>query len=188
MMCLIPTTVSFNKRLKICFVSLLEPIASISDEAQSVILCAEMQTLAVQPQIILGCRDLPSALGLGCYNGSITSFSPENEPAPALSSRIWAVQLAVVSLLSSTLLFRFLPPTRTLAAPPTLLYGKDPPQVPYSMPVVGNLLSYLLDAAKLASSITCVVPFPIHSFYCSSPGLELTACQAKVWGFGCRSP
>ena len=30
----------------------------------------------------------------------------------------------------------------------------DPPQVPYSIPVVGHLISYLLDASQLASFIT----------------------------------
>ena len=130
-------------------------------------MCSEMQALTLQSLNTSGCQDLPLSLSLGCHIESTTSHSLENDLGLSLLSRTWVIQLAVVSVLSSPLLFRLLSATWALTAPPTPLNGKDPSQVPYLMPVVGNLISYLFDAAKLASSITCVVPFltqylPLH--------------------------
>ena len=127
------------------------------------VLCAEMQALTLQCLNSSGCQDLPFSPSLGRYIESTASPSFENDPGLPLLSRTWLTQLAMVSVLASPLLFRLRSATWALTAPPTPLNGKDPSQVPYLMPVVGNLISYLLDAAKLASSITCVVPFLTQS-------------------------
>ena len=131
----------------------------VSGEAQVAILYAEMQALPLQCLNNSGCQDLPWSLDLGCYIEPTTSPSLESDPGLPLLSKTWVIQLAVVAVLSTPLLLRLLPTTWPLTAPPTPLNGKEPPQMPYLMPVVGNLVSYLLDAAKLASSITSVVPF-----------------------------
>ena len=149
--------------------------------------CAEMQALTLQCLNSSGCQDLPFSPILGRYIESTTSPSFENDPGLPFLSRTWLIQLAMVSVLSSPLLFRLLSATWALTAPRTPLNGKDPLQVPYLMPVVGNLISYLLDAAKLASSITCVVPFLIQSLPPHFQKWRLTGCQAKLWGFYRRS-
>ena len=122
-----------------------------------------MQALTLQCLNTSSCQDLTLSLSLGGDIESTTSPSLGNEPGLPLLSKTWVIQLAVVLVLSSPLLFRLLSATCALTTPATPLNGKDPSQVPYLMPVVGNLISYLLDAAKLASSITCVVPFLTQS-------------------------
>ena len=122
-----------------------------------------MQALTLQCPNSSECQELPLSLSLGYHIGSTTSPLLENDPGLPLLSRTWVFQLAVVLVLSSPLLFRLVSAPWALTAPPTPLNGKDPSQVPYLMPVVGNLISYLLDAAELASSITCVVLFLTQS-------------------------
>ena len=157
---LFQTRIEATRRLdKICLTLVLQSPTFVSDEAQMAVTCAETQALTLQCLNNSGCQDLPLSLSLGCYIESTASPSPENDPGLPLLYRTWVIQLAVVSVLSSPLLFRLLSATWALTAPPTPLNGKDPSQVPYLMPVVGNLISYLLDAAKLASSITYIVPF-----------------------------
>lgn len=171
----------------VCLTLLLQPNNFVSDEARMAIPCAEMQALTLQCLNSSGCRDLPFSSSLGCYIESTTSPSLENDPGLPLLSRTWVIQLAMVSVLSSPLLFKLLSATWRYTALPTPLNGKDPLQVPYLMPVVGNLISYLLDAAKLASSITCVVPFLTQSLPTCFLRWRLTGYQAQVWGFYRRS-
>ena len=111
-----------------------------------------MQTVKVENHHSSGYQDLSLPLALDCYNSS-TTF-PGNGPEMTWT---WAVQLALV--LSSLWLFRYLWALWPLATSSTPLRYKDPPQVPYALPIVGNLISYLHDAGKLASTITCVVNF-----------------------------
>lgn len=122
-----------------------------------------MQALTVQSHNTLGYPTLPLPLYLAHYNESATTSSLENQPGPIWFSRTWVIQLAIISVLSTLLLFRYLSATWALATPSPPLKCKDPPQVLYFLPVVGNSISYLLDAAQLASSITCVLPFPPYS-------------------------
>lgn len=123
-----------------------------------------MQALTVQSHNTLGHQNLPLPLYLANYNESATTSSPEIKPGPIVFSRYWVIQLVMMSLLSTLLLFSYLSATWALATPSPPSKCKDPPQVPYFLPVVGNLISYLLDAAQLASSITCVSPFPTLLF------------------------
>lgn len=64
--------------------------------------------------------------------------------------------------------------------------GKQPALVPYWIPLVGHVLSYLLDAARLASSITYVTLKP---FSTSVPELTGDSGQTSVPRplFGCDS-
>ena len=115
----------------------------------------------MQYRNVSGHQDLPLPLLLGHYDKSTFVFSPGNEPGTASSFKTWKIQLAIVSMFSSLLLIRYLSVSWALKSSSTPKC-QDPPQVPYFMPVVGNLVSYLFDAAKLASSITCVAPFLPH--------------------------
>lgn len=100
-----------------------------------------MQALTIQCQNFLECQALQST----------AISSPENEMGLTLFSRDYVLQLAMILSLSSLLLFTYLSATWVSILPSTPSKYKDPPQMPYLMPVVGNLISYLLDAAGLGT-------------------------------------
>ena len=108
---------------------------------------------------------------------------------PVMAPRTWALKLTAISVISIVWLSTQLQARRASKAllPPAGF--KDPPQVPYFLPVLGNLLSYLLNPFGLASSIRCVIPSPsFFQFVTISQSRRLTATQANVWGFFGRSP
>lgn len=63
--------------------------------------------------------------------------------------------MTLVILLISGLILKNLSIFRISGSPSTAQM-RDPPQVPYRIPVLGNLISYLRDSPQLASSIMYV--------------------------------
>ncbi len=85
---------------------------------------------------------------------STLSFLPDDDLETGWASRLWMLQLVLPLILLSPLLFKsaFIPWTLKHHKSPQ--NGKDPPQVPHCVPILGNLISHQLNVAKLASSIT----------------------------------
>jgi hypothetical protein len=101
-----------------------------------------------------GSVDARALLDLDYWNESMSFTVLEVNLDQTLSSRIWFIQLALISILSGVVLAKCIPFAWILRFPPVAPKGADPPQVPYLIPLLGNLVSYLVDAAGLASSIT----------------------------------
>jgi hypothetical protein len=74
----------------------------------------------------------------------------------------WGIQAATISLISIVLLSAYVSatwssiPTWSSMPPSTSANHKEPPQMPYFLPVVGNLIPFLFDPSQLACSIRCV--------------------------------
>lgn len=128
-------------------------------------------------------QDLTLPPSLDYYEMSSAAFPSETELGPVLFSKTWGFSLTMISAMSSLLLFTYLSTTLAPMLSSTSSIRKDPPQMPYCVPVIGNLISFLLDAPKLAVSIRCVGT----ASYFFIRLRHLTATQSTFWGFGCRS-
>lgn len=133
------------------------------------------------------CQYSSLPLGLAHYEKYAAASTSVSEPV--MASRTWALKLTAISVISIVWISTQLQARRASKSSSAPAGFKDPPQVPYFLPVLGNLLSYLLNPFGLASSIRCVVPSPsfFHSVTISSRR-RLTATQANVWGFFGGSP
>ena len=105
------------------------------------------------------------------YHENYAAASPSiSEFEPVLSSRTWAFKLAVISLISIVCLSKQVQARRASKALSSFTECKDPPQVPYLFPVLGNVLSYLMNPFGLASSIRCVESFSSSSIRHNTSG------------------
>lgn len=112
-----------------------------------------MQPLLLQCQNTSLYQEIPLSVGYEpLENLTRVPLPLRGEPSSPYFSA-WTVQTCLISLAFSLLLFKYISTSWVSTSPPTIATLKAPPQVPYIIPVVGNLLSYLLDAAQLASTI-----------------------------------
>ncbi len=97
--------------------------------------------------------DIQASFSLDYYNESGIASLLDCNPDTAPSSNVWVFDL-VILILTSMLLSKHLGLDWTSRPASTSQNTGTPPQLPYLVPVIGNLASYLISAAQLASSIT----------------------------------
>lgn len=107
----------------------------------------------VHSQNVSSYVDIQSSWGPIWHNESKAGSLPNDCMTEASSSNVWVLEL-VMLILSSVLLSKCLPTTWKSRSASIPQKRADPPQLPYFLPIIGNLIAYLLDAAKLASSVT----------------------------------
>ena len=101
-----------------------------------------------------GREEMQSPLGL--------NYSTESRHNSLLNARFpsilplhgWVCENVMLLMLSSVLLFKVLSVGWVGRTAPSQQKGKDPPQLPHSIPVIGNAIAYLSGATRLANSIT----------------------------------
>ena len=104
------------------------------------------------------CPDSISPLGRAHAENYAAAFTSLSGLEPVIPSRTWAIQLTAVLLISVVWLSTQMQTRRASKSLSALPESKDPPRVPYFVPVLGHVFSYLLDPFGLASFIRCVIP------------------------------
>jgi len=101
----------------------------------------------------VGFMDAQALFHLGYLQNSTTILVSDANLEQTSFSKTWVLQLPMISILSSMVLAKCTPIAWTSRPPPLSQKAADPPQFPYVVPLIGHLVSYLVDAAGLASSI-----------------------------------
>lgn len=112
-----------------------------------------MQAFAPQCVNVSDCPDSVFPQGLAHSEKYAAAFTSLSELEPIIPSRTWAIQLTAVLLISAVWLSTQIQTRRASKSLSALPESKDPPQVPYYVPVLGHVFSYLLDPFSLASFI-----------------------------------
>ena len=101
-----------------------------------------------------GREEMQSPLGLNYSTESGQNSLLNASFSSTLPLHRWMCENIMLLMLSSVLLFKVLSVGWIRRPAPSQQKGKDPPQLPYSIPAIGNAVSYLSGAAGLATSIT----------------------------------
>ena len=104
------------------------------------------------------CPDSLLPLGPGQIVEYAAAFTSLSELKPRIASRTWAIQLTAVFLVSIVWLSTQIQARRASNSLPASSKSKAPPQVPYFVPVLGHVFSYLLNPFGLAFFIRFVTP------------------------------
>ena len=99
---------------------------------------------------------LPALADLDYPTDSEGIYLPRHSLQSATTSPLltWGLLSVLTIVLSTMIFFGWLSILQTSQRRPTIKKRKDPLQVPYFLPIFGNLIAYLLDVGQLASSIT----------------------------------
>lgn len=115
-----------------------------------------MQAFAAQCMNVSECPESLLLLRPAQTVEYVTPFTSLSELEPLSASKPWTFQLTAAFLISIVWLSTQIQARRASKSQSALSESKSPPQVPYLVPVLGHVFSYLLNPFSLASVVRYV--------------------------------
>lgn len=114
-----------------------------------------MQASMLHCMNVSECQSSSLPYNSGLYDTNAAISSPESPVISPFVYQSWAFKLAAISVISMICLSAQVQARWASKRSSTPAECKTPPQMPYFLPVVGNMLSYLRNPAQLAFPIRC---------------------------------